>query len=558
MLPFFLLCLVVVGWNQGTVQSPGDSSYYYYNYNQYPAGAPAYHYKLNSFYSPARVERYAIEHAVEWNFHRVYYPYDDDDRDRDDNHNHHDGAKARQRRRRRQKHTSPPRACLLWKPSSRKISDHLQEFQGEMNHYQRVLQSHMGSPAVDVREHLNSTSSSSSTTTTAAAATSTSTSSASRSICQSLQVHPQGLGGIFTSGSLSRSPQGLLEPLYPPFGSLTNICPELQKHHGMVKVGSTTNKKRMQQQQHELDFLVHDFAHQCQQLTRTSKIILVQIGYGVTDSWKEKKKNTGGGAAAASSSSSNGSPTISLLKLYRKFGMPVDEIYLMESKPETTTDSGNHNNSKKKQKKDGDDTDNNDWVSSSKGVLQVLHWDTSTPKVVSATKDEKTKSSSSSQQQQHPWKWIAANTQPDDLVLVTVQFPPRGQADPSKEFALLQALASSSSSATSSFKNTRQYIDHLYFHPVVYMAEEEIDPKLVDKKRRNEEKQSRKKKKDDDSGGEQQQRAEDNNVGGSSSSSSRDTSRWTVQEALYLFADLRKQGILAHAWVAEEQLQPEI
>lgn len=355
-----------------------------------------YSYKLNSFYAPSRIERYSLEHAVELNFHRNV----------PDNPG--------------MKHTSPPKGCTIWQPSTRYISDYLQGFKHEMDQYNYLLQKHPGSLTDDVRKRLNVS-------------------------CPALQVHPQGLGAVFTSGSLSRSPTGLLEPVYTPFGSWTQKC----AGHGRGR-------------SHELDFLVHDFMSMCQKLIPTSKIIFMDVGYDVASKWTERKD----------------SPTIKLLRLYRKFGFPVDSIYVFDSKKYSQQDWTSHIHQV------------SNWDSNSKSILQEFTW-----------KDPQTGRGN------HPWDWIAKNAAPEDLVLVTLQLPPRG-VDPTREMELLQELPTSS--------HISQKIDELYFHPTVYMAEDES---LLSKNKKDKK-------------------------------NSEETLRWTVQEALLLFAQLRGQGIHAHAWVS--------
>jgi hypothetical protein len=63
-----------------------------------------------------------------------------------------------------------------------------------------------------------------------------------------------------------------------------------------------------------LDYLVHDFAHICRKLTKSSKIVLFDLG------------------ASLSFHGGLRSPVLSLILLYQKFGLPFDHIYAYEAK----------------------------------------------------------------------------------------------------------------------------------------------------------------------------------------------------------------------------------
>lgn len=416
-----------------------------------PRQAP-YQYKLNSFYSYSRIERYTIEHAVQLKYSRL-------------------GAGS-----------AAARGCTLLKPSSRTIyGGFVERFLPEMDLYNALLNQHPGSPVPDIRHHSTNA-------------------TRHEEICQSLQVHPQGLGAVFASGSLARSPQGLLEPIYPPFGSVSQICNEKRKKKRKIRRSST---RKNTGEGHDLDFLVHDFLSTCRRIQATSKIILVDIGYKVSSKWQSRKRQE---LSAAES----------LVQLYQNFGFPVDQITIFD-----TSHPG---------KKD------TDWISR---IFRVDRKDTQ-KKTDGFTFKGKTGRSN------HPWDWIAANTSPKDLVLVTVHFPPRGQEDPSKEMELIQELLSSSNAAAA------KRIDGLFFHPIVYMAEDE--PRIASSSNTRLEKMltrhfpkrhhGRDDEDDEETLGEQQQEAM-RLVDPAAATAP----RWTIQEAMQLFSKLREQGIMAHAWV---------
>lgn len=192
-----------------------------------------YFYKLNRFYAPSRIELYASEHAVELGL----------------------------------KQTVPmPKGCLMWTDYSRTIYEYLVNYRDEMKYYNILLHNHDGSPATDLRKVVDPVAS-----------------PTSSPICQSLQVHPLGLGGVFTSGSLSRSPNGLLEPLFPPLRD-PQFCFDASQYQSP-------------------NYLVHDFSTLCHHLLPTSKIVMIDLMHEPSDQ------------------------TNYLLDLYRRFGFPIDTIY---------------------------------------------------------------------------------------------------------------------------------------------------------------------------------------------------------------------------------------
>ena len=119
------------------------------------------------------------------------------------------------------------------------------------------------------------------------------------SICDSLELHPDGLEGIFPSQSLSQTSNSLLEPIFPPMRD-----PEFCFDFSYVL---------------SMNYLIHDFAAYCRKLTPTSRIILFDIGASLDF-------HTGGSQ-----------PAVYLTKIYKKFGFHFDHIYAYEITP---TDPG--------------------------------------------------------------------------------------------------------------------------------------------------------------------------------------------------------------------------
>ncbi len=119
----------------------------------------------------------------------------------------------------------------------------------------------------------------------------------SNEICRSVDLHPQGLPGIFQTSQQQlswTSSSGYVEPLLPPMRH--PIFCETRR-------GNLLN----------LNYLVHDFGTMCRNLKRTSRIVLVDMG--------------------ASLQFYGESPALYLMDLFRRFGFPFDHIYAFELKP---------------------------------------------------------------------------------------------------------------------------------------------------------------------------------------------------------------------------------
>jgi hypothetical protein len=118
-------------------------------------------------------------------------------------------------------------------------------------------------------------------------------------ICRALELHEQGLQGIFSSGEISWTVNGgYVEPLLPPM-----------RHPEYCFYG---DRKLL-----DLGYLVHDFNHMCRKLKRTSRTILIDMGASLDfhERWNNDLKDM---------------PAVYLVELYRKFGFPLDHIYAFE------------------------------------------------------------------------------------------------------------------------------------------------------------------------------------------------------------------------------------
>jgi hypothetical protein len=169
--------------------------------------------------------------------------------------------------------------CPIWKyPNATNPSVHanLMQYKSEMLEYNRVVRE-FTSDVVDLRLHLGADPS-------------------TYDICKTVDLHPDGLKGIFnSSGQLSYTPSGFVEPLLPPMRS-PDYC-----DIGYPKL-------------FDLTYLVHDFGAMCRKLKPTSRIVLFDLG-------------------ASLQFAGTVSPAIYLTELYHKFGFPFDHIYAYEVNP---------------------------------------------------------------------------------------------------------------------------------------------------------------------------------------------------------------------------------
>lgn len=119
-------------------------------------------------------------------------------------------------------------------------------------------------------------------------------------ICNRLDLHPDGLSGIFPSQQLSFTRSGYVEPILPPLRH-PEFCMD-------------TNKL------FDLNYLVHDFAAMCRKLKPTSRLIFIDMG------------------ASLSFDSGPHTPAMFIIELYRKFGFIFDHIYAYEITPTEPAD----------------------------------------------------------------------------------------------------------------------------------------------------------------------------------------------------------------------------
>jgi hypothetical protein len=180
--------------------------------------------------------------------------------------------------------TQDPRAlCPIWTNiTGSEIYFDLQAYTSELEEYQRLVSAF--TPVSDVRRSFAR--------------------ETPEQVCKQLELHPDGLKGIFRGGHLSDTPlAGLVEPLLPPLRH-PKFCFDGGRQHLM-----------------SLGYLVHDFAQLCRTLKPTSRSILIDMG-----------------ASLSFRSNKTQEAPIYLMKTYRKFGMPFDHIYAFEAKKTDSAD----------------------------------------------------------------------------------------------------------------------------------------------------------------------------------------------------------------------------
>jgi hypothetical protein len=162
----------------------------------------------------------------------------------------------------------PSRGCSDWRNTTSPIAPQLASFTQELKVYQEKVRQFNGT-VKDLRAHLGE----------------------DKKICDTLELHPEGLQGIFPSGSLSHT-NHLLEPLFPPMRN-PQFCFQ--------------SKALM-----SLGYLVHDFASYCRSLKPESRIIFLDMG------------------ASLDFHGDVESPAVYLTNIYERFGFHWDHIFAYE------------------------------------------------------------------------------------------------------------------------------------------------------------------------------------------------------------------------------------
>lgn len=178
--------------------------------------------------------------------------------------------------------------CNIWLNKASKIDPDIHKnltmYLEELKRYNELLKDFAGSPVGDIRTLLTSDED-------------------RENACQKLELHPQGLQGIFGgSQQLSHSTSfGWIEPILPPQRS-PEYCFDKSRSN-LLSMG----------------YLVHDFAAMCRKLKPTSRTVLIDMGASLSFHNRDKDKVL--------------APPIYLMEMFRTFGMPFDHIYAFEITP---------------------------------------------------------------------------------------------------------------------------------------------------------------------------------------------------------------------------------
>lgn len=186
--------------------------------------------------------------------------------------------------------------CKIWKDKTATPFYHqLQTFATELKDYfERIKSFRKLHPAVkDVRHSIREKSRNANSNTD------------KHSVCQQVELHPNGLAGIFqSSGQLSQTTNaGYIEPLLPPM-----------RHPGLcLEEGVGVNLQKMDILL-SLEYLIHDWGELCRRLKPHSRTIFVDMGASLIFHGVVHME----------------SPTMQLLEQYRTFGIVFDHIYAYE------------------------------------------------------------------------------------------------------------------------------------------------------------------------------------------------------------------------------------
>ena len=172
--------------------------------------------------------------------------------------------------------------CTEWTNPNSPIAAELQAYRDGIEAYKVALASFLQKPSIkDLRKEIEA--------------------NGDHSVCDSLELHPDGLNGIFPLNTLTQTADSLLEPLFPPMRS-PRICWDFG--------GALMS----------MEYLIHDFAAYCRKLTPSSRIVLVDMG------------------ASLSFHGTGDQPAVYLTDIYSKFGFHFDHIYAYEITPTKPAD----------------------------------------------------------------------------------------------------------------------------------------------------------------------------------------------------------------------------
>jgi hypothetical protein len=195
--------------------------------------------------------------------------------------------------------------CAIYHdPNSSPYYNQLQHFRTELHNYARILDTFLNNtqhqqqtdrqqqvPPRDLRRQIEAD-------------------GGHHDICNSLELHPNGLPGIFAkSGMLSKVPfgGGYVEPLITPMRHLEHCYAGDYLHSSPFVM--------------DMHYLIHDFASLCRKLQPKSRTIFVDMG-----------------AALDFHDKSHLAPAVYVTHVYQAFGFKFDHIYAYEVQPKSPQD----------------------------------------------------------------------------------------------------------------------------------------------------------------------------------------------------------------------------
>jgi hypothetical protein len=176
---------------------------------------------------------------------------------------------------------NPASGCNIWRNTSIPYYKELQQYLQELNDYYDRIEN-FTQVTKDVRR------------------------ASQPNVCDLLELHPDGLAGIFySSRQLSRLAGGYLEPALPPM-----------RHPRWCLPPNPTKKGNYPKYLIDITYLVHDFKHMCQQIRPTSRTVLLDMGASLQFDFHK-----------------DDTPVVDLTSIYTKFGITFDHYYAYEIKP---------------------------------------------------------------------------------------------------------------------------------------------------------------------------------------------------------------------------------
>ena len=240
----------------------------------------------NKLYKPSEVENYVYNHVSELKL------------DTYDPRRNYGDPKSRR-----------PRGCQIYlnpNATTPDVYQKLQQFRNELKTYNQLIDDfELPDGITDLRHHLE------------------------EDICSKLELHTDGLTGIFQSGVLSNLEsgaigniksgigEGYLEPLLPPMRD-PEYCYGTNPYQNLLTLG----------------YIIHDFTKLCSQLKRHSRVVLVDMGASLNfhSGYSKNAGKEDNNEKKQPKIDIKSQPALYLTSIYEKFGFIFDHIYAFEVK----------------------------------------------------------------------------------------------------------------------------------------------------------------------------------------------------------------------------------